>query len=129
MKNNFGLRVLINYESMKVYNTLYKLGFEFNNGGKEDEKLESKLGAHTGYIFKFDKSCYIGSDLDYERDPKYYEKYAKFTITEDELLRYVRFKNAKYKDSDNRIRLIEDLWKTYQKREEAEAVRTLIKAL
>lgn len=126
MDGYFGIRVLIQYKSTEVYNTLYKLGFTFNNGNKEDEKLETSLGEHTGYIFSHGKYCYVGSDLDYEDGPKYYEKYVKFTITENELLRYLRFKNVKYTYTNNKRRLIEDLWKTYQKREE---VRALVKTL
>lgn len=129
MSAKVGFKIEIVNKSLEVYNKLNKLGFCFNNGSKEREKLRTKLEAHIGYVFGYDTSAYVGSNLDYAHEPTYYEKYTKFTITEDELLMYLRFKNAKYKDDGNRIRLIEDLWKTYQKREEAEAIRTLIKAL
>lgn len=111
-----GFRIEIVNKSKEVYNKLFNLGFCFNNGSEEEEKLQKDLPKHLGYVFRAGNSMYVGSNLDYETESDYYEYYAKFTITEDEFLNYIRFKNLKYKMSKNKLRLLGDLWKSYEKR-------------
>lgn len=111
--NKRGFSITLVDKSIEVYTKLQLFVFGFNCGSKVLEKLTLKLPNHECIVFRSGGSSYVGSDIDYYLEPDYYKPYSKVTITEDEFLKYIRFKNSKYSDATQRANLIDNIIKHY----------------